>query len=208
MTADPAGGGVRALRAGVLAAVTLGLAAAAHMVGGGEVPGLPVLAVALGPLALGSALLTRRRLGAVALLAWLAPVEALLHGLFGATASDALATGFTGGHGHGAAVAGMPLTDSVGSSSLAVVSGAGHAGAGMLVAHAVATVLTGLALSHGERVLWLLWESLRPTLVMATVPLGRAPALVVAGAAAGMPSPAPLRFSSPRGPPFAGGCPT
>ena len=90
MTADPAGGGVRALRAGVLAAVTLGLAAAAHVVGGGQVPGLPVLAVALGPLALGSALLTRRRLGPIALLAWLAPVEAILHGLFAATATGAL----------------------------------------------------------------------------------------------------------------------
>jgi len=78
----------------------------------------------------------------------------------------------------------------------------------MVVAHAVATVLTGLALSHGERVLWLLWESLRPTLVMAPVPLVRAPALVVADAGAGMPSPAPLRFTSPRGPPLVDGCPS
>ena len=208
MTADPASGGVRALRAAVLAAVTLSLAAAAHVVGGGEVPGLSVLVIAVVPLALGSALLTRSRLGALSVLAWLAPVEALLHGFFGATASDHLATEFSGGHGHGAAVAGMPLTESMGSTSLVAASGAGHAGVGMLVAHAVATVLTGFALSHGERVLWLLWESLRPTLVMAPVPLRRAPALLVAGAAAGMPSPAPLRFSSPRGPPFAGGCPT
>ena len=208
MTADPAGGGVRALRAGVLAAVTLGLAAAAHVVGGGQVPGLPVLAVALGPLALGSALLTRRRLGPIALLAWLAPVEAILHGLFAATATGALTMGVTGGHAHAAAAAGMPLTESTGSATLVAASGAGQAGTGILVAHAVATVLTGLALSHGERVLWLLWESLRPTLVMAPVPLVRAPALVVADAGAGMPSPAPLRFTSPRGPPLADGCPS
>lgn len=198
---------MRALRAGILAAVTLALAAAAHVAGGGQLPGLPVLVVALGPLALGSALLTRRRLGTLALLAWLAPVEAVLHGFFGATATGALTTGGPAGHAHAAAGVGMPLTETAGGVTLVGATGTDHGGTTMLVAHAVATLLTGLALSHGERVLWLLWETLRPSLVVAPVPLVRAPALRVADAAAGMPSAAPLRFTGPRGPPWVDGCP-
>lgn len=82
MTASPTGGGVRVLRATTLAVVTLALAATAHVLAGGDLPGVLALALAAGPLALGTVLLTRRRLSLAAVFAWLVPAEITLHVYF------------------------------------------------------------------------------------------------------------------------------
>ena len=173
MTASPTGGGVRVLRATTLAVVTLALAATAHVLAGGDLPGVLALALAAGPLALGTVLLTRRRLSLAAVFAWLVPAEITLHVYFGAAAPHPLVPALAGGHVHGGSDAGMPVAGLPGLDPLAQSIGTtplGHSSLAMLGAHALATVITGLALSHGERVLWLLWESLRPALALDPVP--------------------------------------
>ena len=79
----------------------------------------------------------------------------------------------------------------------------GHSSTPMLLAHACAPLLTGLALGHGEHVLWLVWQLLRPALLGDPAPL-----TICLGTVATAP-PAQLRPSTfhrsphPRGPPSA-----
>ena len=205
MTASPTAGGVRALRAAVLAGATLALAAAAHVLAGGAVPGALGLVLPVGPLAVASVLVTRHRLSRVAILAWLGLAEAALHAYFGAAAQSS-AVSALGGHGHGAADAGLALPGSAGLDPLllsAETASPGHSSTTMLLAHACATILTGLALGHGEHVLWLVWQLLRPALLGDPAPL-----TICLGTVATAP-PAQLRPSTfhrsphPRGPPSA-----
>lgn len=203
MRASPTGGGVRVLRATVLGLVTLALAAAAHVLGGGEPPGGIGLALAVGPLALGAGLVTRRRLSLVAVLGWLAPAEALLHVYFGTAASSAAGPAMAG-HVHGGSGAGLPLAGLSGIDPLTLSSGTtamSQMSQTMLVAHAVATVLTGLALSHGEHLLWLLWESLCPALIGDAVAPPIGPATVPTAPPSRPRRSSVLRSPHPRGPP-------
>ncbi len=155
----PVGGGVRALRTVLLTLVTLGLAAAAHRVGGGELPAawvvLGIGAALLGP----TAALTARRLTAPTLVVWLGLLEWGLHHALAAltmpVTSAAGAATSASGHVH----AGASLTP--------VTGAAAGASSSMLGAHAVATVVTALALAYAERALWAIWDALRPVLIVA-----------------------------------------
>lgn len=209
MTASPAGGGLRALRAAVLALVALGLAATAHALAGGELPSPWTLAMAMGPLAAGAAVLTRRQLRTPSLLGWLATTQLLLHGFFAAGSPAGDANAVVAGHGHAGAAASMPLSGlpaagpAPGSSDALAL---GHSGTGMLVAHVAAALLTALALSHGERVLWLLWEWVRPALVGEPVPVVTVSAPPRIAAAAAFPWLVALPTAAPRGPPLSLSC--
>ncbi|GAB2591115.1 hypothetical protein [Microlunatus antarcticus] len=80
---------IRALRVALLGGGSLLLATAAHLSGGGTLPGPGVLAVAAFLLGLVAVLLTRRRVRLPVLLAALVPQQALLHVLFDTAASAA-----------------------------------------------------------------------------------------------------------------------
>ena len=193
------------LRATVLAGATLALATTAHMLAGGDLPGALGLALPVGPLAVASALLTRRRLSRVAILAWLGLAEAALHTYFGAAAQVAAGSGL-GGHGHDGVGAGLPLPGSGELDHLVLLpetTAPGHASTTMLLAHAFATVLTGLALGHGEQVLWLVWELLRPALSGDPVPLTIGMARVATAPPARPRRSTFHRSPHPRGPPSA-----
>ncbi len=89
--APPAAGtaGPRALRVGLLGGGSLLLATAAHLSGGGSLPGPGVLLVAAFALGLVSALLTRRQVRLPVLLAALVPQQVALHVLFDGAAASA-----------------------------------------------------------------------------------------------------------------------
>lgn len=165
----PDKGVVRLVRAAALVSVVLGLATAAHALAGGELPrwqSLLVLGAALGPFALIGTTVRLRR-------GWL--VAALAAGqVVGHVGLTALADGPScvvppghAGHAaaladcaHGAAALGAVGVGPAGVGPAGVVS-AGHAGhlaaspsLLMLLAHAVATLLTAWLLSRGEDLLW------------------------------------------------------
>lgn len=226
---DPGRGGLRVARAGGLALVGLTLAGGAHVVGGGSLPGpmglVALLTVLLGP----AALVTARPMPASRLLAWLGGAQVGMHltleALAGPLPPHPGAAGAAGAaavtaHRHGI----LPLPDPSGTAGTAGTGGLGtavlgtgglgvagtgvdpgllgHAGWGMLAAHAVATVLTALALARGESLLWLL-RSLLPALPRRAVSLPR-PIPVLAVTVTAPPRAGRRRRStSPRGPPVA-----
>jgi len=153
----PDGGRLRLLRAGTLAVVMISLAALAHVLGGGALPGGGVLAVLLGLVLVTCLVASGRRLGAPSIGAILGGGQLALHeafALLGTTGADAASLGHVVGSGHHAVL----------------VTHAGQAGSGhhlslsMLLAHALATVVTAAVLARGERALWLLAGWLAPVI--------------------------------------------
>ncbi len=161
MTTDPSGGVVRAARAAYLATVILGLAVAGHVLGGGSWPswgalsGVVVLAGAL------SAVLTRTRLRAPRLAATLAGGQLAVHEVLSWTTGH-------GSMGHDHAAMALDPTEGMPSGWLTPWLGADLR---MLAGHAVAIVLAAAVIAHGERVLWLVWESLRPRAIAGRAPV-------------------------------------
>jgi hypothetical protein len=205
---DPSRGGARAARAAVLALVALALGSAAHVVGGGVLPGpVGLVGLFLG-LGGGAALVTSRRLRPALLVGWLGAAQAGSHLVLSALAAPSVPavpslaglSGFASqhatGHLHGLSPAALDHAGAVaGPSGLF-----GHDGAVMLAAHAVATVLTALALARGDALWWLL-RSLGPALPRPSWRLpGPVPALTI-----GAPTRRPTRRwpaqPHPRGPP-------
>lgn len=148
---------MRLLRAGTLAVVMISLAALAHVLGGGALPGGGVLAVLLGLVLVTCLVASGRRLGAPSIGAILGGGQLALHeafALLGTTGADAASLGHVVGSGHHAVL----------------VTHAGQAGSGhhlslsMLLAHALATVVTAAVLARGERALWLLAGWLAPVI--------------------------------------------
>jgi len=139
----------RAVRVAVLGAASLVLATSAHIIGGGTLPSLGVLALTALVLGLVAVPLTRRRCRTGVLVAVLGVQQSLLHLVFTAVAEqrgceprDLLATA----HQFGAACAmdmpmGMPMT-------------AAGASWPMILAHAAATAATAWLLARGEAWLW------------------------------------------------------
>lgn len=153
----PDGGRLRLLRAGTLAVVMISLAALAHVLGGGALPGGGVLTVLLGLVLVTCLVASGRRLGAPSIGAILGGGQLALHeafALLGTTGADAASLGHVVGSGHHAVL----------------VTHAGQAGSGhhlslsMLLAHALATVVTAAVLARGERALWLLAGWLAPVI--------------------------------------------
>jgi len=152
-TARPevARGALRGARAAVLATAAVALAASAHVVGGGVLPPLPVLALVVVPVAWGAVALTARPLGPVALTIGLAGAQVVLHealmvlssAVCGPVATAAM-TGMAGMH-DGA----VPATASCAPHAMPATLGM----TAMFGAHVGATVLTAVLLARSEQVL-------------------------------------------------------
>jgi hypothetical protein len=201
---NPGAGLVRLVRAGVLTALVVALTTLAHRLGGAVAPGffpIAVLTALLWPVAV---LVTRRRLGPVALLTGLGAGQLLGHGLLGWLGSGptGLATSVS--------VECLQHATHVGASTAAcatdTVAGAaahshGQAGTAlpMLVAHLVATLLLSMLVARGERVLWRVLDLvLRALAVLITPIAARAPR---AAAPLFLPSRLDLAVLAGRGPP-------
>jgi len=163
---EVARGALRGARATVLATTALALAAAAHVVGGGTLPSLPVLALVIVPLAWGAVALTARPLGPVALTGALAASQLVLHETLMVLSAPTCAPGLTAPASSMASMAGMPghhlavsATGACAAQAMQGMTGTSvlTGGVAMLLAHGVATALTALLLARGERALsWLL----------------------------------------------------
>jgi hypothetical protein len=161
---SPARGAWRPARALALTAVTVVLAASAHAAAGGMLPSLWALSALTVPTACVAVLLTRRRLSTPLVLGVLGVGQFLLHEGFAVLATDAHCS--TSGTGH---------HQSIDACSTAVHH---DPTSGMLLAHVLATLVTGLLLARGEQVLWALADRLDPVLpVVARLNLPVAPRL-------------------------------
>lgn len=141
----PLAGAGRALRVGLLGGGSLLLATAAHLSGGGTLPGPGVLAVAAFVLGLVAALLTRHRVRPPVLVAVLVPQQVLLHVLFDtAAAAVGGCTPVQAAHHAMTVLTCMPA------------HGMGPMGYAwpMLVGHLVATLGTAWLLARGEAWCW------------------------------------------------------
>lgn len=219
---DPARGGLRLARLGVLVLACLGLGAGGHAVGGGGVPEVTTLALAVPPLTLLGLWFTRRERGVAALFAMLTGVQAALHvgfhvggaqldaaGLASAWSGHVGHAGYAGHVGHAGHALAPAGADPGVALSAAHAIGAGHDAAAlwpsgpMTAAHLLAIGLTAVALGWGERSLWALARRLLPTLPRAAHP----PRALPAYDAARPPLPARivdlLRLAPVRGPPAA-----
>ncbi len=191
--ADPGRGAVRVVRATGLATVTLGLAAAAHLTGGGSLPGLAPAVGLFGLTAAGGAVLTARRIRPLAVLAWLGLAQLAAHWAFGALTS---ASGATSTAGHHAASADLLVAPST-------VTVEHDHGTTMLVAHVLATLFTAAAVARGEDLLWTIWGLLAPRLPAQPVPGPRPAGPVVSSWSPGPASRKPAGHPGVRGPPAA-----
>lgn len=152
----------RAARVGLLGGGSLVLATAAHLSGGGVLPRPGVLAVAGFVLGLVALLLTRRRVGLVALLAVLVPEQVLLHVLFETAAASA-----------GGCTTAQAAQHAMVMLTCMPAHGMGPMGYAwpMFVGHLVATLGTAWLLSRGEAWCWRLLE--RAAQAAYVVPAGR-----------------------------------
>jgi hypothetical protein len=158
-------------RAAAVTAAIFGLAAGAHMLSGGSLPGPEIsfglLALVLAPVMI----LTKIRITAPVMILLLGSSHLILHEAFDALSVDALSVhgmpvhalsgpaGLTpsSGHLHGVSLLSpAPLTAPLEAAQTAA------SGALMLILHAAATVITALVLARGEAALWALAAWLRP----------------------------------------------
>lgn len=148
----PSRGVLRFLRAGAVSSTVLGLAAGAHVVGGGTMPSTFLLSGIVVVLFSVSLLLAGRRFSVPVLAAVLGVGQFALHAAFG------LCSGTTpefSGTGHHQQV--VALSAGSGVSSPGSVSSVS-----MTVAHVLASIVALVLLVHGEALLWRLWTWLRP----------------------------------------------
>lgn len=204
-------GPLRVARAGLVATLVLALAALAHRVGGGTLPH-PLILLALAAFTMaGATFAARFRLTFVRLVAVLGTGQVALHyGLgFSAPASCAPVGGGAGHAGHGGLPAASQATACAAGTPL-LPDGVAHlphetsAGAWMVLAHVLATVVVAVVVAHGERALGLLLTWLAPRGPLADL----LPALPVAHRLLA-PAPAPSRTATvhrrtptTRGPPL------
>jgi hypothetical protein len=166
----PTRGATRIARAAAFGVATLMLATGAHILAGGALPSLMVLAGRALPLTMAAVILTSRRCGPLLLLGSLAAAQVLLHESLMAFAAPAdLAPAGLGAH-HGAhALLSGPISAHSTSAMDSVIGGVPIPGAGgwsvtMTATHVVATVVTALVLARGEQALWQLVSRLLPAL--------------------------------------------
>jgi hypothetical protein len=196
-------GSLRLFRAALVAGVTMSLAAAGHVLGGGALPGPAVTAVLAALLLAPVVWLAGRQLSLLTLLGVLGAGQLLLHTAFtslsrGAVCPPPLA-GQTPHHGP-ATGAGCSATDSV---ALSLHAGDVADAPDMTAGHFLALVSTAWLLHKGEEALWQLLAWLRP-LVQLPRPAGTIPVSPEAAIfhLAFVPSPRRnLRHHSLRGPP-------
>ncbi len=194
MTYAPAmtltGGWARLARAGVFGGSSLFLATAAHVAGGGTLPGAGLLVLTAIGLALASVTLTARRLRVGVLLVALGLEQLLLHLIFH-TATTAATCAAVAMPGHAMSTAAM-----CGSGSST------SAGWPMLLGHLLAVLATAWLLARGERWLWTVTERVLPYAGTA-VGTVRRPRPAVVSVLATFRGPTRWVLTGPRAPPFA-----
>ncbi|MFD1214831.1 hypothetical protein ACFQ36_22655, partial [Arthrobacter sp. GCM10027362] len=151
----------RLLRSSAVASAVLGLSAAAHVAGGGTLPGPGILAALAALILLPATVLAGDRLGFTSLAGLLGGGQLALHQAF--TALGVPASCVAGGPAR-TLHAGHTFPGHVSALDCAAAAGQAHSagGAWMTAAHLLATVLTGLMLLKGEEALWALRSWLRP----------------------------------------------
>lgn len=137
----PTAGWARLARAGVVGGSSLTLASAAHVAGGGALPGAGLLVIAGVAVALVAVSLTGRRLRFAVLLTVLCVEQVLLHLLFHAATTTARCVAVS--------MPGHAMPDVCGAGS-----GATAYGGSMLLGHLLAVVATAWLLARGEGWLW------------------------------------------------------
>lgn len=204
------------LRAAMVAAMIVILAAAAHVVGGGELPAPGILAAVMALTGMAATAATRLKLNFAAMAALLGTGQLVLHEAFSAFSSPAwpgqpAGTGrYLGHHTPSGQLAGLPLADlplDAANSAATHLHQFDTVWAGLMPAgHSLATLACAFLLAKGEAALWSLAAWLRP---LVQLPKPEMPDAVAAPVASGWPAasaPLPwrnLRTDSLRGPPAA-----
>lgn len=169
MTGSPTSGALRIARCTALVVIAFTLAAVAHTLSGGDLPGVGALAALLVPVACLTFLVTARKVGTALTLTFMGGLQFLLHqafSLFGGHGQSStpilLTTG--SGHLHTAMVSwGPPPPPATTHVAMAAHAGWDSPGAlAMLALHALATALTAAALARSEQALWAMWSWLQP----------------------------------------------
>lgn len=194
-------GPLRVARAGLVATLVLALAALAHLVGGGTLPDPLILAALASFTMAGATFAARFRLTFARLVAILGTGQVALHyGLgLGAVPTCAPVAGAHAGHAVSPAMACTPLLPD----GVAHLPHETSAGAWMVLAHVLATVVVALVVAHGERALGLLLTWLAPRTALAellpAVPVP--PRLLLPDAEPARAVTVHLRIPTTRGPP-------
>ncbi|WP_315099338.1 hypothetical protein [uncultured Cellulomonas sp.] len=176
----PATGPLRLARAGAAAAVTVALAALAHVVADGELPALVVTLTLTAVVLAAAVALTGRRLGALGAVGLLAVGQLAVHASSTLFTSMACLPGESAPtHVHHPGMVMAPACTAVDAALVAPVLGL----PAMLVLHVVATLVTALVLVGVDRALWWLAAWLRPL-------VGGPAAVPVVAARAALPTPA------------------
>ncbi|WP_255771502.1 hypothetical protein [Pseudarthrobacter sulfonivorans] len=187
------------LRAASLSTGILTLAAAAHVLGGGDLPAPEILLAVLALSVLAATTATRLKLNFAAMTAVLGAGQFALHQVFTVFSAPVVAS-------HPA-----PATHHLSAAAFPVLDAAAHVHASptsilMLAAHALATAACALLLAKGEAALWALAAWLKP---LSRLPEAIAPDAGTPRAAPHTPAVLPhrpwrnLRQDSRRGPPSA-----
>lgn len=148
----PSRGGLRLIRASAWAVAAMGLSSGAHLVGGGALPSPGAAALITAALLWTGLVLTRWRLGRIALTLSLGLSQVLLHAVLTALESSAAGCVVTGSH-HATMVCtggASPMPHDTSPT--------------MALAHTAAAFLLGLLLARGEATVWFLAGLLRPHL--------------------------------------------
>lgn len=164
----------RLLRTSVVGTTILGLAAGAHLLAGGSLPGAPIMAAILALHIMVATFATTFRLSLPAMTALLGAGQVVLHHAFTALSHTMpMAAGPGMGQaahhlgGHAAAHTDAHMAQLLAQAApLAVNTGEAVAhtplSGAMLAAHVAASLLTAAVLAHGENALWALAGWLRP----------------------------------------------
>lgn len=183
------------LRAAMVATTMVTLAAAAHVIAGGQLPAPAILAAVLALTGLTSTAATRLKLNLPAMAALLGAGQVILHEAFAAFSTPAAAdagpggTASDAGAASSAGLAGAAATAAHHTGFVQLPHPAGHlqlheldsvASWSMLAGHALATLACALLLAKGEDALWSLAAWLRPLIELpAPAPLRPAVARAV-----------------------------
>ena len=190
-----------ALRSALIATTVLALAAAAHVVAGGQLPAPAVLLAFLALTGLASTMATRLKLNLAAMAGLLGAGQVVLHEAFSAFSGPGTGSSGTAGPAHQHPV---PISVSVPADHLQLHRLDSVLAVSMFAGHALATLACALLLAKGEDALWSLAAWLRP---LAQLPAPVPPRPVTARVLPrrrGAPRPLPwrnLRRDCRRGPP-------
>lgn len=153
----PTAGALRWVRSVVLTTVVVGLAAAAHVTGGGVLPSAFLLVALLTTVACATFTVTRWRLRPPAMVLLLGTGQVLLHEVFMALGAPVRPPVAAGGHAGTHLMAQVPGTGFTPDPMLAASDSWS-----MVLVHVAATVLTAVVLARGEDAVWRLCTWLSP----------------------------------------------